>query len=99
MLPLELENPHSSKAGSKAGSETNAGPVTVSDDEAEALEILRRNQEDEALAMKLQRMMDAEGAKREEDRDLEIARRFQVWHSSDSILQADLSSLLLISVL
>ena len=64
---------------SKAGSDTDAGSRRVSADEAEALEILRRDEEDAALAMKLQRMMDEEGARQEEDRNLEAARRLQVW--------------------
>ena len=42
------------------------------------MEILRRNQEDEALARKLQNMMDEEGDRWEDSRDLEIARRLQV---------------------
>ena len=70
----------------KTGSDTDAGPRDsgrVSADEAEALEILRRNQEDEALAMELQRMMDEESAKQEEDRNLDIARRLQVLRAAE----------------
>ena len=66
--------------------DTGPGPSKVSADEAEALEILRRNQEDEALARKLQRMMDDEGLRQEEDKNMEAARRLQVWELSNPCL-------------
>ena len=56
---------------------------TVSADEAEALELLRQARQDEALAKRLQHMMDEEGAMQRsmelaEQKDRELARLLQV---------------------
>lgn len=60
-----------------------ADKTPFSSDEAEALQLLRQAQEDEALAKKLQHLMDEEGAEerrrqQEAERDAEVARRIQV---------------------